>query len=192
MLYKISRKIRTQYWNYKIIKCHPGLHNDLCNFHAFQYSTVRASKYDTVTLTPQQKGLRTGGIPQTWGQPKRLLAVILHVIRAVTEAPHWCTVSMNRPLETFFFFFFAALQFCHTGLFCNGIPLKSCKNCWELAVNKSPHYPWAPGNSTWNQLKVLAVTCFCNQEDVTVDTFFDQKVNYLTSSWWDHQIDFSK
>lgn len=56
MPYKISRKVRTQYWNYKIIKCHPGLHNGLCNFHAFQYSTVRASKYDTVALTPQQKG----------------------------------------------------------------------------------------------------------------------------------------
>lgn len=57
--YKISRKMRTQYWNSNIIKCHPGLHNGLCHFHAFQCA-VRASKYDTVTLTPQQKASEQG------------------------------------------------------------------------------------------------------------------------------------
>lgn len=101
-------------------------------------------------------------------------------------------MGMNKPLETF-----CTVQWCHTGLLCNCIPSKSCKNA-ERWLWTNYHITREPlGNTMWNQSKVRknTVSCFCNQEDVTIDTFLFkiiQKASCLTTSWWDHaEIHFS-
>lgn len=119
---------------------------------------------DTSTKRPRM-GNSNGEFLKHEGNQKWLLAVIITVNDPARITPHWCT-AWTRLWRLFVQRSSATLAFCATAFLQKVVkmPKGSCRQI--TALHMSPQ-----GEVSMESVQGKTVSCFCNQEDVTIDSF---------------------